>query len=229
MLFPVVVLGFAVAWLADTGQAAARPFDHARHERLSCTQCHGTGARHRQVLVRSAADCAACHHDAGRARPCTTCHAALPAPREVTVAVRATASPAARARTMPVPHQRHAQVRCTECHREGPFLAPARACGSCHDRHHRADADCAGCHRAENQARHDAASHLGCAGAACHATALAPKVWPTRTLCLTCHPAQKEHAVGGQCAACHEIPAPGGGPLVAAARAGGDAPGPVTP
>ncbi len=220
MLVPFVVLGFTVAWLADTSQAAVRPFDHARHERVACTQCHGTGAQHRQVLVRNATDCAACHHDPARARACTTCHANPPAPRELSVAVRATASPAPRARTMPFPHQRHAAVQCGECHREGARLTPTRACGSCHDRHHRADANCSGCHRGDNRTAHDAAAHLGCAGSACHAPAVAPKVWPTRTLCVTCHPAQKEHAVGGQCAACHEIP--GGATRMAASPAAGD-------
>jgi hypothetical protein len=214
----IAAVVLALAGLAGVASAAAvmlpqtrsaRPFDHAVHEQVSCTACHGTGSRHGTLLVRTPEDCAACHHDAAATpRSCTSCHAAgsLPAPGHVAQRLSLVVWPEARVRELPFGHERHADVACAECHRTPPLLGADVTCGACHEAHHRAEAACATCHAPPQQPVHDAAVHLTCAGAGCHTGRDAPAPALSRTLCLMCHVEQEAHEPAGECASCHLIP-----------------------
>ena len=198
---------------SDSPGARRRPFEHGRHERVSCTACHGSGERHRTVLVRTPQDCASCHHDAQRARSCNGCHStrSLPPPGTVTVPLALTVGDTVVRRALPFRHDVHVRpgsgVTCRDCHTTPVTLAMSRDCGSCHAPHHRPEATCASCHAPVREGVHRATAHRSCSGAGCHATAVAPAPTLSRTLCLTCHAAQAQHEPGGACAACHAIPA----------------------
>jgi hypothetical protein len=203
----------AVTTTPDSGSPRpGRPFEHRRHERVSCRSCHGTGAEHRTILVRTPRDCAGCHHDERRAQACADCHGTerLPQPAPVAAAMSLSVWDSARTRALPFNHDVHARggagLTCRDCHRTPVTLARDRACASCHTEHHRPEATCATCHLPTKQGTHTPEVHLSCAGAGCHAPAVAPPPTLSRTLCLTCHAAQKEHEPGGTCAACHRIP-----------------------
>jgi hypothetical protein len=187
-----------------------RPFDHARHQQVSCSSCHGTGAQHRSLLVNTARDCAACHHDARRTQSCTTCHGAdrLPAPRALPAKMALSVWDSVGSRSLPFRHDVHlrAGTGCTECHRTPVTLAMNRDCASCHTPHHRPEATCSSCHTAPKTGVHNAKVHLSCSGSGCHASAVAPLPTQSRTTCLTCHQAQKNHEPQGSCASCHRIP-----------------------
>jgi hypothetical protein len=187
------------------GGTAPRPFDHERHEAVSCTACHGTGVNHRTLLVRDARDCAACHHRG--TGTCVGCHATgrLPAPGTVVRELSLGVWPSARTRELPFGHALHATITCRECHRTPVTLAMDRPCGSCHESHHRPDADCAACHSPPQHPVHGAGVHLTCAGAGCHAAAVAPPPSLSRTLCIACHEQQRTHEPDGECASCHLI------------------------
>jgi hypothetical protein len=186
-----------------------RPFQHDRHERVLCRECHGTAARHGTVLVRSARDCAGCHHDERRGFDCTACHAAsqLPSPRPLVASMSLAVYDAPRSRELPFAHAQHAVVACRDCHRTPVTLAMDRACADCHAGHHRAAAECSSCHNADPRPAHRAEAHLGCGVAGCHAVGSAPAPASSRTLCLLCHPEQRAHEPGATCAGCHRIPA----------------------
>jgi hypothetical protein len=193
--------------------APRRPFEHRRHERVSCRECHGTGARHRTILVRTSTDCASCHHDARLAKGCSACHEPTRLPTGTRVAVEMALSVRHRAgtRNLPFGHDRHEKVACRDCHGTPVTLARNRDCGSCHDKHHRAESICSSCHeRATDdrtlRAAHGDAAHLSCAGAECHAPRVAPSPVLSRSLCLVCHAAQRAHEPDGSCASCHKIP-----------------------
>lgn len=191
-----------------TSQVTRRPFEHQRHDRVSCRACHGTGPRHRTILVRTARDCAGCHHDASRGGDCLRCHARadLPPAGRVGVLMALSVGDSARVRDLPFDHAVHRDAACGACHATPVTLAPARDCGSCHERHHRPEASCSSCHARVARDAHDARAHLSCAGAGCHASAVAPPPALSRSLCLTCHEPQRDHEPGRACAACHEIP-----------------------
>jgi hypothetical protein len=183
-----------------------RPFDHNRHERLSCRACHGTGEQHRTLLVRTSMDCARCHHDPARVGTCRDCHATPPEPGAVAVSLKLTVVDTARLRELPFEHRRHDAVACVNCHGTPVTLAPNRECASCHAEHHRPEANCSGCHSTINRVVHPRHSHMSCAGSGCHAPTVAPRPALSRNLCLTCHPEQRNHEPQGSCAACHGIP-----------------------
>ena len=185
--------------------STSRPFDHVVHEALSCTSCHGAGERHRTLLVKSPRDCAACHHDARSPRTCTVCHptAALPEPGTVSRELALGVWTGPRTRQLPFGHGVHEQVACRECHGTPVTLAMDRSCGSCHESHHSSATDCAACHTPPMQPVHGAEVHLSCAGAGCHAPNRAPPLTLSRSLCLSCHVAQRDHETDGQCATCH--------------------------
>jgi hypothetical protein len=200
--------------LGQRGGAAAgspRPFEHERHEAVSCTVCHGAGERHRTLLVRTPRECAACHHDLTRAVTCTGCHATgtLPEPGTLLHELSLSISADTRTRALPFGHVLHAAVPCHECHRAPVTLAMDRSCGSCHEAHHRAEAECTACHSPPQLPVHGAEVHLSCAGAGCHAPDVAPPPTLSRSLCTACHTAQRTHEPDGVCASCHLIrPAP---------------------
>lgn len=194
-----------------------RAFDHAVHESVSCTRCHGAGGEHRALLVRGPADCAACHHDDAAPRICSDCHAlaGLPEPGHVILRLALGVWAAPQERELPFGHAVHGAVDCRECHQRPVTLAMERSCGSCHEAHHSAASDCAACHgpataRAEHV--HGARVHLSCEGAGCHAGAVAPAPDLSRSLCIACHAPQVEHEPGEACARCHLLAAAGGAP-----------------
>jgi hypothetical protein len=198
-------------------QQQARPFRHAAHRALSCGGCHPTGERHRMVRVWTPADCAACHHDPARAYPCANCHPAevLPPAGRVPVTLSLTVWDSAAIRDLPFAHARHAAKSCQECHIPPAGAAARTECAACHTDHHRPEADCAQCHRPARPGAHGLAVHLTCAGSGCHERVAEPvplrgvamRPLLSRTLCLLCHPEQREHEPGGTCHVCHRIPA----------------------
>jgi hypothetical protein len=194
----------------ETSRPASRPFDHGRHEDISCRSCHGSGASHRQLLVRSARDCAACHHSADMVQGCNACHAdaQLAATRAVEVAV--TVAGTRTTRVLPFDHIVHLRadraLQCRDCHVSPVTLAVERQCVSCHDRHHRPDATCANCHATIEQSVHVAETHLSCAAAGCHSARVVPAPGLSRSVCLACHVEMKAHRPDQPCAQCHQIP-----------------------
>jgi hypothetical protein len=188
--------------------STSRPFQHSQHESLSCRQCHGAGERHRTTTVRTARDCAACHHDPRRATTCDGCHrpAELPAVRRVAGSMALTVWESVRVRILPFAHERHTAFACLDCHRAPVSLAVDRECSACHSDHHRLEANCTSCHPAIEDAVHLAESHLTCAASGCHAPGVVPAL--SRSLCVMCHAEQKNHEPGSGCTACHHIPNP---------------------
>jgi hypothetical protein len=195
-----------------TAQYAGEPraFRHARHEAVPCTACHGVGAEHRTVTVRSPRDCASCHHAEATARTCVACHSRplLPEPGAVSRVLELGVWNDSRVRELPFGHAVHGAVACRDCHTSPVMLMMERSCGSCHEPHHRPVANCAACHDTSPLEAHDARVHLTCAGAGCHAPHVAPPTVLPRGICLACHAAQQEHEPGLECAYCH-LPAAG--------------------
>jgi hypothetical protein len=185
-----------------------RPFDHARHGTVPCTACHGAGAEHRAVTLRSARDCASCHHAAAFARTCTACHAlsSLPEPGAVRRVLALGVWNESRVRQLPFGHAVHGSVACRDCHATPVLLTMERGCGSCHESHHGEAANCAACHQGQYET-HDARAHLTCGGAGCHAAPVSPAPALSRELCLVCHAAQQQHEPGFACAHCHLLTA----------------------
>jgi hypothetical protein len=203
-LLTLSVLAAAAAGTRTVAGGKPRPFVHERHEAVQCTACHGTGERHGTLLVKTPLQCAACHHDAAQPRACAVCHAdALPEPRSVQRVFASGIFVEPRLRRLPFAHARHAELPCRDCHTTPVTLAPERPCTSCHEAHHRPAAECAACHQPPGPPVHDAGVHLSCAGAGCHAAAVAPALSQSRTVCLACHPRQQAHEPGGACASCH--------------------------
>lgn len=200
----------ATAGLAVGGTSArtisSRPFEHARHEVVSCRECHGAGERHGVTLIQSARDCAACHHDPDRRLNCAVCHEQGGPQVAATVRVSLLLSvwEAARWRDLPFAHRDHAAAGCTDCHGAPVTLGMIRECGACHESHHGARADCASCHPTPDRTVHPPEAHLSCAGAGCHTSGLPPQL--SRSFCITCHPARLTHEPGHDCAGCHGIP-----------------------
>lgn len=192
----------------DTGR---RPFRHAIHDALSCRGCHGSGATHRVTLVRTARDCAACHHDPQRGLACTKCHSSgtLTA-RSYNVSVRLRVVDAPRTRGIAFRHAPHiaegSGVTCRDCHATDVTLARNRECGTCHESHHGGRAECRACHASPPKGAHDASVHLSCASGSCHSAVRAPSPTLSRTTCVFCHADRRDHEPGGSCAACHQIP-----------------------
>lgn len=186
----------------------SRPFLHRQHEAVSCTQCHGTAVEHGVVTVRTARDCAACHHDPGRRFACADCHAGrdltgpwgVPAPMDLTV------WDAPRTRTLPFDHEAHETLACQECHTGPVMLAVETTCAACHADHHRPEADCSRCHVPAEDGAHGLQVHLTCTSSGCHAGSAGERPALTRSLCLTCHAEQRDHEPGLSCHACHMVP-----------------------
>jgi hypothetical protein len=208
------VNALALMLALSTAGTAQRPFEHERHEAVVCTACHGAGTEHRTLLVRSAADCASCHHDESRALSCSRCHESRSLPQSRSIVQSWDADPAAdgsgsvavaRQRTLSFSHALHAGEACRSCHDTGTALAVTRTCASCHE-HHRAEADCVLCHGTDVRATHRAEAHLSCTSAGCHAGRSLPPLDASRMLCIACHVAQTDHEPGGACASCHQVP-----------------------
>ena len=184
-----------------------RPFDHRRHERLSCVSCHGTGDAHRTIKVQTPRDCASCHHDPARAQLCSTCHGRedLPNAKPIVTSLRLTVWDSARVRGLSFSHNIHTALNCQDCHDSPVTLARSRDCTSCHKDHHRIQATCTNCHQPVRPGVHREAVHLSCAGSGCHASEVTPPPTQSRTLCLYCHQRQTLHEPGRICNDCHRV------------------------
>src|SRR5437764_163564 len=167
------------------------------------------GAPHRRI----AQQCELCHHQAPAASKCATCHAPgeLSPVHAETMTVAVDTRPA-RSRVVAFAHTTHARLPCTTCHETPVSLAPAapvKSCTACHEDHHTARRDCAGCHAGgEIRAAHadSVNAHVGCD--ACHREATVARLEPDRGLCLTCHNAQREHYATKECTTCHFLASP---------------------
>jgi hypothetical protein len=215
MAASALALALVALPLGSQPSGPPRPFEHRRHDRLSCLECHGSGAEHRLIRVRTPRDCASCHHDPRRELTCSTCHDGGPSePLRVSTPMSRPGGGGSVTRELPFRHEVHlaasTTLTCRDCHRTEVTLARDRDCGSCHASHHTARAECSSCHPAPRGGAHDAGVHLSCAGAACHEPAKAPPPTLSRNLCLACHRRQATHEPGGTCADCHKIPAGGG-------------------
>ena len=213
----------AAAWDASVAQAQGQlprgpgtpavRFSHGDHRSESCQSCHSSRVRHGELMVRSAADCARCHHVGAGREQCATCHrgATFPAaPLQTTQTYTLAAKNATVTRRLPFDHQRHQTVACVRCHSNPVSRAPdGAACAACHANHHRPDANCVACHAGANPiAVHKPSDHPNCASASCHG-AKAANLPATREMCLMCHTSQTNHAPGKVCENCHAVTARG--------------------
>lgn len=208
----IAIVAVTVAGATGVGAAAKRypdrPFDHQRHESVSCRACHGTGEQHRAIFIRGALDCAACHHVAARNKRCRDCHSAdqLASVTSATTRVSLSVWDSTASRSLPFKHTNHQRVECRQCHAAEITLARIRECGSCHEQHHRPEADCSSCHERPRTSAHPVETHLSCAASQCHSAKVAPEPSSSRNLCLVCHREQALHEPKKDCATCHRIP-----------------------
>ncbi|NNE43532.1 MAG: cytochrome c3 family protein, partial [Gemmatimonadetes bacterium] len=155
-------------------RAASGDFAHGPHvlkAGIECARCHGNDSPaglvewaedpHHGAVTVSAADCRSCHHADGPEARCATCHAGAgnqAAP--VNVLVRSTP------RMAQWSHADHASVACADCHAGERFplvTAEVASCTACHDSHHEAAVNCAGCHSVSSlSGSHTAATHRAC-------------------------------------------------------------------
>lgn len=177
--------------------------DHVTHRDVECTACHGVPEGYATVPVRSEEDCLACHHGVQQQTSCATCHGPEGGGvvQVVTTLHLSRVTPPVE-RTLTLAHARHGSLSCTTCHTSGVHFEVTRECASCHENHHRADADCLACHEPAGD-RHTREAHLGCSGSSCHERADIDQLPEVRPLCLTCHPAQRNHEEGLECVQCH--------------------------
>jgi hypothetical protein len=98
------------------------------------------------------------------------------------------------------------------CHESAVTLNPAppvKSCTGCHEDHHSARRDCAGCHSGGDiRAAHvdSVNAHASCD--ACHRETTVARLVPDRGLCLTCHAPQREHYATRECTTCHFLETP---------------------
>jgi hypothetical protein len=181
-------------------------FAHSRHDKLSCTTCHGTSSGHGDLKSSVARDCQGCHHGTRTiVRDCAQCHtpAELRAPRPVPMPFALGVLAEARSRSTPFAHERHAGLECATCHADTRQKTVERPCASCHADHHTPDRNCASCHP-DSRGTHTRAVHAtGCGASGCHDRERSAAVTPVRATCLACHGEQRDHQAGRECATCH--------------------------
>jgi len=197
-------LNQAVAPAGSQGGAPAR-FEHARHDKLSCTTCHSTRSGHGD-LKGLARDCQGCHHgNSATARDCTRCHTPgeIGPVRHIATPFALTVWPQPRTRSLPFAHERHARLECGSCHADSRQRGVERTCASCHADHHTAERDCAACHPASRETHTRAVHATGCAASGCHERERGVAVSPVRATCLACHAEQRDHKPNRECAPCH--------------------------
>lgn len=189
----------------DCQRCHTRPAGHVTHTDVECTRCHGRPAGYAELPVKSARECAACHHDAGRATACSSCHeSGSRRATPVLAAVPVGDGGQVRVRTMTFDHGLHGGQACTRCHTEPVTRAFTGDCSSCHDEHHTPESNCTACHQATGLEAHAGARvHTGCAGAGCHADTRVLSLAPSRNVCLACHADLVDHHVDRECTQCH--------------------------
>ena len=202
------VLQQQLKWPAPPSDAAGR-FSHRLHRTVTCTACHTAEDAHGTIKIRTATDCAGCHHSKANQQRCTSCHGReeLGGVRERTLPVKLSVWATARSRTLTFAHNHHAGIGCVSCHQGAPSFSALKSCDGCHRDHHDVERACASCHNLPVEAKaHDRRVHLTCEGAECHTSALLPRPVTARGVCIACHTQQVDHEPGGDCASCHLIP-----------------------
>ena len=195
-------------------------FRHENHASIVCGECHANGI----ATLSSQADwCADCHHVSADPGECGRCHGAGQQSTGVLRVLQtfrlSVGEP--RTRSLLFDHALHPELICSECHTGGASPSVDRQCESCHEEHHRSDADCSACHPPPPADAHPLEVHLrSCMGAGCHAGEGADygAVEGTRTLCLACHHEQTDHEPGEECTRCHVMGSEGGGRASARSR-----------
>lgn len=219
-------LGCHAAQLDTLGTVTGGPghdygaFSHEIHRKVDCRKCHDLSRKHAITLVQSKADCEACHHGPDIGVTCRTCHGGATAPAGQTPQAAAAPGQARMAmdlsvwkepktRAVTFSHERHAKVECRNCHQGTEAKPAATLCATCHQSHHRPQAECVTCHRPPARKAHSLSVHVsGCAGSGCHQDPPFARVVPARNFCMTCHQDKADHNPGKNCAGCHKI-APG--------------------
>ena len=182
-------------------------FRHDEHVMVDCQVCHNTGEATTPSNPRF---CQSCHHRRAVASGCASCHRPDElARREITVRRTMELSvPSGGERTLPFPHETHAEVGCTQCHTDPPALsAEGVACAECHEEHHAGVAVCSSCHVAPPDSAHPLETHVTCTGSGCHASIPFEEPPRSRPVCETCHRSMTDHRVGRDCVTCHVLPA----------------------
>ncbi len=202
-------------------EQARRPFEHEYHRNVPCTSCHTSGGQHGVPREWTAETCASCHHDPARGMSCDACHerATFADPRPVAQTMHLSVWRESRTRVLSFDHHLHVQLACRDCH-EGAGLLEPPECASCHQNHHRAGVECAQCHRAPDPGVHDLRAHASCGGSGCHSEAATRRPMLSRPSCLICHPGQRDHKPGLECASCHVVPEGSAGSATPASWAG---------
>lgn len=177
---------------------------HATHRDLSCSSCHNVPEASQGTALPSRAQCLGCHHEPRRTFTCSRCHDTGDI-GWVQVSQRLHVAGATTSRPLPFLHERHEEVECRSCHSGGPALEVERACGSCHQEHHRQEAECLTCHTDVPLETHELRSHEGCSGSGCHTDPVIVSLSLTRNVCLACHQDQVDHERGMDCATCHLV------------------------
>ncbi|HSM07207.1 MAG TPA: cytochrome c3 family protein [Longimicrobiales bacterium] len=175
---------------------------HSLHAAVGCAECHPSPEGVEAVGTPSEEGCLTCHHLRQSARSCVDCHGDLPG-RVFQVDQRLDLSVTIEpiTRTLAFDHGWHRDRACATCHTPTPRAIVSIGCGDCHDAHHRAESDCAGCHE-PSPLDHDETVHRGCTGTGCHGP-VAAALPTSRSFCLTCHRDQVDHEPGGDCSTCH--------------------------
>ncbi|MEZ4414134.1 MAG: hypothetical protein R3E10_00105 [Gemmatimonadota bacterium] len=193
-------------------QCHATVVGHQSHDMVDCESCHRgpewLGAR----VIYSREECLACHHDPARGYECSRCHGTGPEPVVRTESLAFSVWDAPRERLLPFDHALHASRECSDCHSGGGGQPYTQTCASCHDNHHRPDANCSTCHQEPPADEHPLTVHQGCSGSGCHSDPVTEAVQAARNTCLVCHADRVDHEPGNQCATCHLFsPARGSG------------------
>ncbi|WP_395701883.1 cytochrome C [Aquabacterium sp.] len=202
-------------------QLDTQRFDHrqtdfvlrGKHEGAACQKCHPAGRKYSQAP----GDCASCHraddvHKGGLGAQCADCHGE-------------TDWRQARfdhGRTRFALTGRHAEARCTDCHRNNVYTEAPRTCIGCHRKdddgarghHGRFGERCDSCHGSKAwkpaSFNHDADTRFALRGkhraatcTACHTGVLFKD--KTGTACVDCHRKDDRHegSLGRECQACH--------------------------
>jgi hypothetical protein len=198
--------------------AFATRFDHARHVKNACAECHDTQTSHGQLNLSGALDCMGCHHDPARpAAQCKTCHteAELAAPVKTRISMQLSVGSPKQERELAFQHSIHVDLECSDCHdsaslHQGKSEHLSVDCASCHDYHHVAGNDCSSCHPKDLKARHDRSAHVSCSAAGCHAAETSVVFDSIADACLVCHSDRRDHEPDSNCRSCH-FPTPSNG------------------
>ena len=194
---------YAIPTGADT---LALAFRHESHGEIGCATCHRTGT----ATARALMSCAGCHHEGVTYSECARCH--NPGEFEPgTVVIEQTFQlSVAEPKTVELrfEHRPHLPLGCAQCHGTGRGVQVARECSTCHENHHRPEADCRTCHALPTGGAHRPAVHtVTCTAAGCHQVeaVVYRGELDNRYLCLVCHEDRRSHEPFGVCGDCHMV------------------------